>query len=402
MRKVWLLSALFAFFAVPAFCAEPTAEQWRADLHVLSEQLPRLHKNLFFTLPKTEFEQQVSQLNEAIPRLSGVEIRAALVRLLASVGNAHTSIDGFRDTPLFPVVFEMFPDGPHVIAAPREFPETLAARLIAVNGTPLAEVQRRLMPYFAKENDVAMLWQIPQLLRMAAPLKVEGVIPDMETARYQFEKDGALFEVTLRSATKFPPAEFVRATQPRANRQNRERGLDYWYEYLPDSHTMYVQYNACRDMKQQSFPDFTAEVMKALDGLAQPAERFVIDLRFNGGGSSRVIGPLIHGLKARRKLKVYALVGRYTFSSAFMNAMTLQSDNHATLVGEAMGQRPNGYGDIRPLTLPNSGLTAWYCTKYFRLAKGDPPQVEPDIKVQLTASDYFQGRDPALDYAVTH
>ena len=179
----------------------------------------------------------------------------------------------------------------------------------------------------------------------------------------------------------------------------KRRNVEYWYEYLADSQTMYVQYNSCRDRKEQPFTEFTAEVMK--DATSQAVKRFVVDLRFNGGGNSMVVQPLVRALKAQRKAKVFVLVGRDTFSSGFMAARDLHSQSHGILVGEAMGQRPNGYGDIRPLKLPNSGLTAYYCTKYFELAKKDVPQVEPDIKVERKAADYFSLKDPAMEYAVT-
>jgi C-terminal processing protease CtpA/Prc len=180
----------------------------------------------------------------------------------------------------------------------------------------------------------------------------------------------------------------------------KRRHGDYSFEYLPEAKTIYLQYNACRNMKEKSFKDFTAAVMGV--AAAKPLQKFVVDLRFNGGGDSRVIGPLLDALKSLHHVKVYALVGRYTFSSAFMAAEDLQKRCHAVLVGEAMGQRPNSYGDIRPLRLPNSGLTAFYCTKYFRQAKGDPREIEPDVPVAVKAVDYFSGKDPVMEYVLLH
>jgi hypothetical protein len=37
-----------------AAAADLTAKEWRQDLHVLATDLPRLHRNLFFRLPKSE------------------------------------------------------------------------------------------------------------------------------------------------------------------------------------------------------------------------------------------------------------------------------------------------------------------------------------------------------------
>src|SRR5208283_4302301 len=310
-----------------------TPEQWQQDLQYLAEELPRRHMNLFYRLPKVEFERQVRELSAAIPRLSGIEIRAALVRLVASVGNAHTTIDGFRDSLDFPLRFEMFPEGVYVTAAPPGHPEALGSRLLAVNGTPVEEVWRRLLPYVAKENELSPVVVVPDLLHTAAALKDAGIIGEMDLAEFALERDGSRLAVALRS-TESVELTWLRPGMTVPLYRSR-LGTDYWFEYLPDAKTMYVQYNSCRNMVQQSFQDFTAEVMKAAG--ANPVEKFVIDLRFNSGGNSSVIQPLIGALQSRPRMRVYAIVGRHTFSSAFLGAEDLRKRCHAVLVGEAMG-----------------------------------------------------------------
>jgi hypothetical protein len=190
-------------------------EEWRQDLKFLASELPRKHKNLFFQLSKNEFERQVRELDESIPTLTEIEIRSAFVRLVASVGNAHTTIDAFDQTPVFPLSFYIFPDGISVIAAPSEHPELLGARLIAINGTPAEEVRRKLLPYVAKENDVAPLIEIPNLLRAAAPLKSAGVIAEMDHAVFTLQRDRAPFEMDVDSLANLDAASLARAAEPR-------------------------------------------------------------------------------------------------------------------------------------------------------------------------------------------
>jgi hypothetical protein len=396
-RAVLPAVLLAALSWVPAFGDELTPEQWRQDLRFLAKELPRRHKNLFFQLPRAEFERQVRELDASIPKLSEIEVRAALVRLVASMGNAHTSINGFADTPNFPLQFYVFPEGVYVTGAPAGHAEALGARLLAVNGTPVEEVWRRLLPYVAKENEGSALAFVPDLLHTAAALKAAGIIGAMDKAGFGLELDGAKFALELRSGKQFEMTWNLPGVKPPLYRSGP--GLDYWFRYLANTKTMYVQYDACRNMKQQSFKKFTTEVMKAVD--SAPVEKFAVDLRFNGGGNSQVINPLIEALASRSRMRVYALVGQRTFSSAFMTAMDLQKRCHAVLVGEAMGQRPNSYGNMRPLKLPNSGLTAYYCTKYFRLARGDPPMTQPDVPVTIKAADYFGGRDPVMEYVLS-
>ena len=397
------LVAFFVVLSAAHSAAQPvlTPDQWRDDLRFLATELPAKHKNLFFKLPKAEFDRQVARMDAEIPNMTDLQIRASLVRLMASVGNEHTTINAFAGEPSFPIVFVDFGDGIFVIAALANQPSAVGAKLRAINGVSVKELRDKLRPYVAEENDISSLVGIPALLRLAAPLRVEGIIPGMDRAQFELERGGAHFTLDLPSARKPDFKSLTHGKEPRLYAEHRIRALDYWFEYLPERKTIYVQYNDCRNMKEQSFSQFTTEVMKAAD--LRGVDRFIVDLRFNSGGTSTVIRPLVTALMARKSAKVFTLVGRDTFSSGFMGALDLRDQAHAILVGEAMGQRPNSYSDIRTLKLPNSGLTAWYCTKFFRLAEvGDPPQIEPDVRVPLDSKDYFSGRDAVLEYALSH
>src|SRR5574340_21240 len=250
--------------ALPGMAAELTADQWRQDLGILATELPLRHKNLFFQLSKQEFERRVREIDASIPKLSDLEVRGALVRLLASVGNAHTTINAFQGTPEFPLRLFIFPDGVYVTAAPPEHLEVVGARVLSIDGTDIDEASRRLRPYIALENDIAALVHIPGLLRSAAPLKAAGVIREMDKAEFKLERDGSAFTLGLEATRDAKVTSGPSTSTPPLYR--RRRGLDYWSEYLADAKVMYVQYNACRNMKQQTFADFTKEVMGIADG----------------------------------------------------------------------------------------------------------------------------------------
>jgi C-terminal processing protease CtpA/Prc len=143
------------------------------------------------------------------------------------------------------------------------------------------------------------------------------------------------------------------------------------------------------------------------DADANRVRRVVIDLRWNGGGNSRVIGPLISGLEARRKSvgPVYLLIGPTTFSSAVDNAVEMRAKLSARLVGSPSGGMPGGYGEVARLTLPNSRLVIRYTTKNFGVvAKGGTmgggKALEPDIAAPLKIGDFLAGRDPGLEGAI--
>jgi C-terminal processing protease CtpA/Prc len=235
----------------------------------------------------------------------------------------------------------------------------------------------------------------PGLLRNAWALGVEKT-------EFRLEKDGRQWTLALEPAPEKSLPRVLTAPVP-APLYLTNRTAAYWFRYLDDAKTLYIQYNRCEEDPKKPFAEFTREAMTAADQNA--AERLIIDLRHNGGGNSDVINPLIAALKGRPKFRqpgrLFVLISRHTFSSGFMAELKLKSELQARIVGEASAQRPNSYGDVRTFELPNSKLVVRYSTKFFRLGpKGDPDVIPPDIPVEVTARDYFSGRDPVLERAL--
>jgi hypothetical protein len=52
---------------------------------------------------------------------------------------------------------------------------------------------------------------------------------------------------------------------------------------------------------------------------------------------------------------------------------------------------------------PNSALAVTYATRFVASAPelGDTPSLEPDVRIQASASEWLAGRDPVLDYAIS-
>ena len=100
MRVHVAVVACWAAAVAGAPASDLTAVQWRADVALLAKELPQRHRNLFHALPKAEFERRVAGLDAAIPNLSEPEIRAGIARLVAAVGDGHTTADVQSDRNL--------------------------------------------------------------------------------------------------------------------------------------------------------------------------------------------------------------------------------------------------------------------------------------------------------------
>ncbi|MBK9304699.1 MAG: hypothetical protein IPM94_12675 [bacterium] len=195
----------------------------------------------------------------------------------------------------------------------------------------------------------------------------------------------------------------VREPAPEARPLCRSGTGSYWFRYLPGERTFYLQYNRCSEEAGRSIADFTREAMAAMDSLA--IDRFVLDVRYNTGGSSGLLGGLMKEVAARHAAgrigSCFVITGRATFSSAALDALDFRQATGALVAGEPMGNKPNRFGQLNSFLLPNSGLKVWYSTKKFNRVPGDPPLLQPDLAAEQTWDDYLAGRDPVLERILT-
>jgi len=161
-----------------------------------------------------------------------------------------------------------------------------------------------------------------------------------------------------------------------------------------------------RNKPEETVAEFFDKVFAFAD--ARQIERFVLDIRRNGGGNGYLNQPIIHGLIKRDLInqpgKLFTIIGRGTYSAAMMLTDDLEKHTKTLFVGEPTGASPNMYGDAEKIVLPNSGLEVW--ASALRWVYSEPrdsrPWIAPDIPAALTAADYRAGRDPALDAILRH
>ena len=389
--------------ALPAADRE---ERWRQDLKYFATEFPARHIDFARLYPQPMFDNEIAALQKEIPDLSDSRITLRLMRLVASANVGHTTIHlpemnlGFWPTAL---TFKWYSDGLAVVGAAPVYAEAMGTRVTQIGSMTPEQLLAAIAPYISHENDAWLREQSPRYIRNVTILKQIGAIGEDGRIKLTLVKPGGetftlvtgpagpgMNQVSMFDAFRIPPALY-----------RKHLSSYYWYEYVADSHALYIQYNRCQIDPKLAFKDFAADAFAVAD--SHPVARVIIDLRFNGGGNSLVIWPLFAALKNREALKshVFVLIGPATFSSAQDNAIELRHEFKATLIGEATGERPNGYAEVRTIELPNSGLTVRYCTKYSRLIKdSDPSALEPDVRVPITLADVLAGRDPVLEAAL--
>jgi hypothetical protein len=404
---------------------------WQQDLDFFETNLPQKEIAFYQLMPKEKFEQEMADIKYSVPQLSDQEIVLRLMRLVASLGVGHSWVVLPKTGPMafhhYPLELHWFSDGLVVVAAAPEYQEGLGARVVRFGTMTPEQLETNLAPYISYENKVWMhsqsssFMKVTELLQSLKVADADGRVeltlakPDSKTFTVWVSpaKTNSLL-IKAADALHIPPTLYSK------------RDDFYWYDYLTNSSTLYIQYRVCDDDPQNPFTNFTKEVFAFAD--SHHVERTVVDLHFNGGGDSEIAMPLLDGIKSRPALNtkghLFVLIGPMTFSSGewtaeeFHNSfdsMTSESKDgfywfyskkakkphsrfNATFIGGPTGGKPNCFGEVHTFELPNSKLNVGYAIKHFQLTtEGDPPWREPDILVTSSWEDYLAGHDPVLE-----
>ena len=393
LRTILLAFALLIF--APARGLALTAAQWQADLQFLVSHLRSTHPNLYFHVSAQDFNAAVNDLNQRIPQLNDGQITVEMMKLVALVGDAHTSLWA-QFTPL-PVRLQWFSDGLFVNGAAPEYSRALGAKVLEIGNLPVDQVYAAISTVISHENDQWVRQMSQVYLGNADVLAGLGVTPGPGPVRYLFQDlKGAQFELQVSpssSALLWLP-DWTTGLVP-AWLQNES--LNYWFQYLPTTQTIYLAYNRCQQMPNLSFANFLNQVVAL--SRQQPVSHIVVDFRNNTGGDSRLFQPFLDLMSANPYLrsKVTAIIGKATISSGVMNVSALAYQYAIPLTGEASGGDPSSYGNTVETALPNSWLYIDCSTQFFICYPGyTGNSLRPDVPVPMSSADYFARHDPSL------
>jgi hypothetical protein len=397
-RMALVVAALTVLVA--AARGQVTAAQWKSDLDVLAKELPERHKNAFAVLPKAEFSRRVSALSKKLGLLDELHSEGELVSLVAALGDSHSAVQmrALTAGPRLPLGLYWFADGVRLVAVPKAHEQVSGARLDAIGECDVAEVAKRLARVQAFDNEAATWNGIPNLVTLPNLLRYLGITGDPANVPITVTDDeGKKRTITVVPGPIGRDAVVLRPAKPplTAGRGN----VWHHYEWLEKEGLLYVQYNKCSTDAEHDLGKFTADLL--LICARQPVKALVFDLQYNGGGSSPLGDEMFEKLSKEAPLKdrknVFCVIGRRTFSSAILNAMTLKSRYGAVLVGEPSGGSPNHFGEVTSFELPNTKLKVFYSQKRFERAPPGTTTITPDHVARATFADYLAGRDVVLD-----
>ena len=404
---------------------ESEVDAWREDLRVLASELPRRHPMPFAGLTpsgldRQTFDEAVRDLDARIPSLSRHEVVVGLQRIVALVGDGHTSINPRFDPAIgfhyLPLELHAFSDGIFVRTAERGLGELVGARVVRIGDRAAGEALAAVGEVVSHENEPFLREHGTFYLTIPEVLHALGITAEPDAATLVLEKGGREWTATVRAAGLLEPrghdprgpidtSDWVNMRPPEVDPPlwlSRQPELQ-WVDYQPATKTLYVAYQSSHSGPHdgEPIPAFLRRVFALADSV--DVERFVLDVRDNMGGESFYNRQLLLGVIRRpaldREGTFFTVIGRGVYSAAQNLVNDLERYTNVTFVGEPTGSPPGFFGDHDPLVLPNSAITVRISTLWWapRDPRDDRPFTAPRLFVEPSSEDYRAGRDPVLE-----
>lgn len=404
------MKALFLFIitCISLFsCNAQRVSNWEQDIEFWLTEVKRQHYVYRSAALPAGFQQQFQKIKSNLNSYSDQRILVELLGLSALLGDGHTYVllwgaEGI-ETKALPLRFYLFEDGLFVIDAQPGYEEWIGKKVIQFGTISSVEIMKRVSRFISRDNDQGINWIGPFMLSlegMLEALEVEG----KGTYSLTFDREGKpvtkSFPVVtfqpVRGIPKLIPSKLKTASTP-LYLQNV--GQAYWMKSLKNDRTVYVQFNQVMNDQHESLAQFAKRLDDSLKMLTP--KKLIVDVRHNNGGSYELADPLLVTLEKFKSVagaQLFILTGRNTFSATQIFISKADMMMSPVFAGEMSSSKPNFVGEENIIQLPNSKAICSISNRYHETIPGDTRQgIEPQIKIALMSTDYFNGRDLVLE-----
>jgi hypothetical protein len=395
MRKTCSLIIVAFAFLLLVSCAssrELDLSERQSQVQSVVSFIAKNHPDPYRASGKKAFQEATSKLMSSCDAMEEIDYFLALQSLVSMIRDSHTAINFFsRVDARFAIRIREFDEAPILTRCPLDGQGYIGWEVKGIGGLSYADYIKKLGTLVSWDNEVYLKSNASGYLQMPDVMKHLG-LSDGKTLSLELSSGNKTATYLVQAATEVKLsslAQMESLTAPTA-----AKDTSYYLADLDDKGTLYFQYNVCEDN-----PDYPmTAVMKALKKASPSA--LIIDLRYNGGGDSRVLQPMIDYVSANPDMRTSVLVGWDTFSSAILNAKALRKAG-ARLYGEPTGGSANHYGEIIDMKIAE-GVTLFCSTRTFgdRNAMGTP--LMPDVLVSTCLESFKSGQDDVVTAALSN
>lgn len=400
----WSSSKFRGYSYSKSYDTELTYAQAKADLDYAMHYIEKDHP-LFMEGVPAEVQQRYDKALEELQNAETIDVRMVyqkLQNICSVLGDGHTCS--------YPNLSYMEEHYLKYIQQRKDAGDTL----VAVNDMELAKILEEKSDLYCYEVESWGLRQLKSDLSTLEGLRFLS-IPVNEGIAYTYEDLEGNRNTEIYDESDFVTyEEYMELNQIESQTETSAEESFVYYAIDSERSLAFLTLNACNYNEEycQCLQDMFTEVKE------QGIEHVAVDIRENGGGNSLVANEFIRyldvdtyrtetgtwrlgifnldlgtGINTNSQYTdltfrgdVYVLTSAGSFSAAMMFAEYIKDNQLGTIIGEAPGNTPSGYGDIAIFRLPNSGLYVQVSTKEFFRAdqETDDSLVSPDIECEAS------------------
>ncbi|BBM00890.1 S41 family peptidase [Microbulbifer sp. GL-2] len=379
---------------------------WAEDIRQLQDLIKTQHISPFVNTGEREFDAQLDKLVVNLPSLNEAEIEVGIMRLMRSIGDAHTSYNIMSGPHRhYPFRFKYFEEKLKVVNASERYAFLLGADLTGINGYTLEQLQQQLAPYVNYvENPYSYKASFSFHITLTNFLYGTGVSNKADSVSYQFMKDGKSTSVNVDSVSM---KEFARL---RSHYTRLMPKIHFSKIELPGIMLAILEKYDTAYLDFDRYPQFEQlrEHCRELTRVIQEgrARNLVIDFRGNNGGDFYVGLALSACIQELDQFDwhngIFVMIDEGTQSAAMINAAQYQQILNATLVGSPSGADPNIATEANLFRLKNSQRAVSISKRYYRVIPSPSDALYPDLNMKTSWEDYKHGKDGALLKLLNH
>ncbi|MDQ3520602.1 MAG: amidohydrolase family protein, partial [Gemmatimonadota bacterium] len=391
------------------------SEGRKHDLELMVAEVQRMHRDPNGTIRFARFERQVRELTTRAGTLGDNEFAVEVMRLLALLGSGHTgttpeSVSAWGDRAV-PLQFFYFAEGMYIVAADSAYSDLVGGRVTHVGEHGIDRVIVRIDSLIGKDHKLGARANFGRWLRYPQVSNGLRLLPNGDTLQLTVQTSAGTERRVPVPAR--PTGEGYARFHGKPNWVQahltaggevplflRDTDKPYWFTILPAERTVYFQFNRVRNVGDESLETFAQRMFESADSAL--TERLVIDMRWNYGGNTALLGPLLRGVMARERFMkrggLFVIVGRHTFSAAQNATTLLERYANPIVVGEPTGSSPNFVGEDNFFPLPYSKMAVSVSDLYWQASwpQDERIWIAPLLLAEPTWDSYRRNIDPAM------
>lgn len=393
---------------------------------------------IFNNTSREEFSKECDKFIKDKKEHTIVDTVLDLKVLASSLKQGHLRFGSGYFTEQLPVDLILLKDGYYIKKCDKQDSGILGSKLLAINNTPIEEVEKKVSKYFLGENkNISKLFAIENI-RIVDNLRRENIVKGNKIT-LKLENNGKIFYKNVipqnfrkwefgKLSSKNTDFYFMNKAQflDRINNQNSVsiKSLDVINQTEKNFYSetknkdLIIYYNSCLDNAKFNIFDFSKEINKKL--YESKPSTIVVDLRFNGGGSTDIYPYILKEMSLYQiknpNTKIKVLLGNNSYSATAPATMqTMRIMDNVEVIGSDSGFTiKNTTGSDSMLYVKSLKLYCYYGSRIFKQNyqkedvfkhnfknydyEGD--MLTADFHAEQSFSDYMIGNDPAMNYAL--